>query len=115
VRSPLKVVPEVWKPLEDDPSAAKSYNLGRRGSSASMKSTGSGRPTISATVPERIDEADGSWRSNYEPERSGNFMDKDERGGCKNSRPPPVDDTNYREEPLASTPLKSAEDRWSCN
>jgi len=115
-RSPPKVLPEVWKPttpLEDDPSGVKSYHLGRRGSSASMKSTGSGasvRPTISETIPERIDDADDSGftdRSNYEHERSRKFTDKDRRGGRKNSRPTPVDPISYGEDLLGSTPLKS--------
>lgn len=115
-RSPPKVLPEVWKPtspLEDDPSTVKSYHLGRRGSSASMKSSGSGasvRPTISATIPERIDDADDSGftdRSNYEHERTRKFTDKDRRGGRKNSRPAPVDPTSYAEDLMGSTPLKT--------
>ena len=113
-RSPPKPLPEVWKPatpLEDDPSSVKSYNLGRRGSSASIKSTGSGgsvRPSISATIPERIDDAADSGftdRSNYEHERSRKYSSR--RGGRKNSRPTPVDGPNYAEEPMAATPLKS--------
>lgn len=114
-RSPPKPLPEVWKPpLEDDLSTVKPYHLGRRGSSTSMKSTGSGaggRPTISATIPERIDDADDPGfadRSNHEQERSRKYTDKERRGGRKNSRSTPVDIANYNEESSPSTPLKPA-------
>ena len=73
-RSPPRAPPEVWKPAispaEDalPPPPAKPYNLGRRGSSTSMRSAGSGasiRPSITETIPERADD-DGPDESDIE-------------------------------------------------
>lgn len=83
-RSPPKPIPEVWKPAEDDPTT--NPYLGRRGSSASIRSTGS-RPSISATIPERIDDTD------HHPFTDRNTHDlprKERRGPRRNSRPTPV-------------------------
>jgi hypothetical protein len=70
-RSPPRAPPEVWKPAispAEDALPAKPYNLGRRGSSASMRSTGSGasiRPSITETIPEWADD-DGPDESDIE-------------------------------------------------
>ncbi|KAF9455964.1 hypothetical protein BDZ94DRAFT_1276863 [Collybia nuda] len=59
--SPPKPIPEVWKPAitpEDDARMSKPFPLGRRGSTASIRSTGSGgiRPSIAEAIPERADD-----------------------------------------------------------
>ena len=116
-RSPPKPVPEVWKPAatpEDEPSVPKSYDLGRRGSSASMKSTASGtgvRPIISATIPERIDDADGPSPAeppNHEQDKTRKHHDRERRGGRKNSRPTPVEPPIYADDVQMSSSLRSA-------
>lgn len=116
--SPPKPVSEAWKStaaLEDDAAAAKSYNLVRRGSSASIKSTGSGtavRPAISETIPERVDDAEGDFGSNdrggHEQEKVRKHRREDRRAGRKNSRSTTADASSYSDEPLLSTPMRSA-------
>ena len=52
--------PEVWKSAPaEDALLVKHYNLGRRGSAASMRSTGSAasiRPSVTVTIPEQADD-----------------------------------------------------------
>ena len=61
-RSPLRAPPEIRKPAispAEDALPAKHYNLGRRKSATSMRSTGfaaSIRPSITETIPERADD-----------------------------------------------------------
>ena len=70
-RSPPRGPPEVWKPAispAEDALPPKHYNLGRRRSSTSMRSTGSGasiRPSIREPIPERADD-DGTDESAVE-------------------------------------------------
>ena len=57
-----KHVPEIWKPSispEEDARMSSPYTLVRRGSTASMRSTGSAgvRPSIAEAIPERTDDA----------------------------------------------------------
>ena len=73
--------PEVWKPAispAEDAALphAKPYNLGRRGSTTSMRSTGSGasiRPSITETIPERVD--DGLYESDIEENDYGRVQE----------------------------------------
>ncbi|KAF8908610.1 hypothetical protein CPB84DRAFT_1843500 [Gymnopilus junonius] len=107
-RSPPK--PEVWKPTitpAEDSDAPKLYNLGRRGSTASMRSTGSGnslRPSITETIPEKEDDVlveeplDTSERDNeriqdQEKRQSTEKMREKEKRPTRRreSRPSPVD------------------------
>ena len=81
-RSPPRAPPQVWtpatSPAEDAlPPSTKPYNLGRRGSSTSMRSTGSGasiRPSITETIPERADD-DGIDESDIEENDYGRVQD----------------------------------------
>ncbi|PPQ67746.1 hypothetical protein CVT26_007034 [Gymnopilus dilepis] len=108
-RSPPK--PEVWKPTisaaEDSDAPPKPYILGRRGSTASMRSTGSGnsiRPSITETIPEKEDDVlaeeplDSSERDNdknheHERRKSGDKLREREKRPARRreSRPSPVD------------------------
>ena len=117
--SPPKPASEAWKltaAQEDDASATKSYKLGRRGSSASIKSTGSGtavRPAISETIPERVDDAEGDFGSNdrgsHEQEKVRKHRRDTRRAGRKNSRRSiTADASSYSDEPLLSAPTWSA-------
>jgi hypothetical protein len=59
-----KPIPEIWKPSispEDDARSPNHYPLARRGSTTSMRSTGSVgiRPSISEAIPERADDVVG--------------------------------------------------------
>jgi hypothetical protein len=60
--SPPNSIPAIWKPSispEEDAAASKPYNLGRRGSTASMRSIGSAtgiRPPATEPIPERSDD-----------------------------------------------------------
>lgn len=112
--SPSKPKSEVWKNLEDDAATSKSNNLGRRGSTASMKSTGSAsavRPVISETIPERVDDADGDLGSNdrgkHEQENVRKHRGEDRRAGRKSSRSTIADASSYSDEPLLSAPVRS--------
>ncbi|KAF8157088.1 hypothetical protein B0H34DRAFT_859663 [Crassisporium funariophilum] len=128
-RSPPK--PEVWKPaiaaVDDAPPSTKHYNLGRRGSTASMKSTGSGasiRPSISETIPERSDDGAEEYSSIDDPDQQGSHdlhdhdrprkpMDKvrekeKRHHNRKSNRPSPVDPSFRYDEPMGSSSLRSA-------
>ena len=57
-----KSIPEIWKPSispDDDARMSSPYTLVRRGSTASMRSTGSAgvRPSIVEVIPERVNDA----------------------------------------------------------
>ena len=60
--SPPNSIPAIWKPSispEEDAAASKPYNLGRRGSTASIRSIGSTtgiRPPATEPIPERPDD-----------------------------------------------------------
>ena len=84
-RSPPRAAPELWKPtipppsvvedvLPSPPPSAKPYNLGRRGSATSMRSTGSGasiRPSITEeTIPEGADDDDDDGRDESDVEEN---------------------------------------------
>ena len=113
-RSPPKPVTEVWKPAatpEDDPSPPRSYDLGRRGSSASMRSTASGAGVRPITIPERIDDAEGPSPAeppNHEQDKTRKHHDRERRGGRKNSRPTPVELPSYADDIQVSSSLRSA-------
>lgn len=53
-----KSIPEIWKPSISPEEDARRSFPSRRGSTASMRSTGSGvRPSIAEAIPERVDDA----------------------------------------------------------
>jgi hypothetical protein len=63
-RPSAKPIPEIWKPSispEEDARLSSPYTLARRGSTASMRSTGSAsiRPSIAEAIPERADDVEG--------------------------------------------------------
>lgn len=128
-RSPPRALPEVWKPAispAEDALPAKTYNLGRRGSTASMRSTGSGasiRPSITETIPERADDGPGEsaieendYERTQEATEQGRtwiFTDKtrekDKRPHLRrNSRQSPADAGIRSDELLGSPGLRSA-------
>ena len=120
--------PEVWMPAispAEDALPAKPYNLGRRASSTSMRSTGSGasiRPSITETIPERADD-DGPdefafEENDYEraPEATeqgrtswismDKSREKEKRPHLRTSRPSLVD-AGLRSDDLGSSGLRS--------
>ena len=94
-RSPPKPLPEVWKPTissTDDVLPPKTYNLGRRGSTASMKSSGSGasiRPSITETIPEGVD--DGPGESAIEEDDYERAQETTEQGRISADKSPEKD------------------------
>ncbi|KAJ3482894.1 hypothetical protein NLJ89_g12110 [Agrocybe chaxingu] len=120
-RSPPKAMPEVWTPTvtqaEDAAASKQPYsNLGRRGSTASMRSTGSGasiRPSITETIPERVDDvAEDTSSSNdrererkHDQDKAKKLADKarDKEKRRRSSRPTPVDPSIYDDPPLGSS------------
>ena len=134
-RSPPRAPPEVWKPAispAEDALPAKSFSLGRRGSAASMRSTGSGasiRPSITETIPERADddgpdESDDFEENDYERAQETNehgrpwistdkSRDKEIRPHLRrNSRQSPVDAAaGFRSEDVGSSSGLRSDDR----
>ena len=129
--------PEVWKPTispAEDALPAKTYNLGRRGSTASMRSTGSGtsmrstgsgasiQPSITETIPERADDGPDEsaiQENDYERAQETNeqgraristdkFREEKRPHHRRNSRQSPVDASLRSDELLGSSGLRSA-------
>jgi len=121
--SPPNSIPAIWKPSispEEDAAASKPYNLGRRGSTASMRSIGSAtgiRPLATEPIPERSDddaiheggndkekgpmkESDKPWISPLERKESGLHRsdsrsypapsERDDRAGLATRRTSPI-------------------------
>ena len=123
-RSPPRVPPEVWKPPAED-VLPKPYNLGRRGSSASMRSTGSGasiRPSITETIPERTDdgpdESDIDYERAQETTEQGRAWISTDKSRNKEKRPPPrrksrqsTVDAGLRSDDLGSSTGLRSDDR----
>ena len=130
VCSPPRAPPEVWKPAippAEDALPAKTYNLGRRGSAASMRSTGSGasiRPSITETIPERADDdepdefviRENDYERAQETTEQGKIRISTDKSRNKekrphhrrNSRQSPVDAGLRSDELLGSSSLRSA-------
>ena len=114
--------PEVWKPAispAKDALPAKTFNLGRRGSATSMRSTGSGtsiRPSIKATIHERTDDKSAIKENDnervQETARSWIFTDKSPKEKQphprRNGRQSTVDTGLRSDEPIGSSRLRSA-------
>lgn len=121
--SPPNSIPAIWKPSispEEDAAASKPYNLGRRGSTASMRSIGSAtgiRPPATEPIPEKPDddaiheggndrgkgpikESDKPWISPPERKESGLHRsdsrsypvpgERDDRAGMATRRTSPI-------------------------